>query len=182
MKRQNRKTKNKKTVSPAVAARPTVQSGNRNVSRRDFFVNALIYSASAAAVTGGGWYLFDIVDAEAKESDLTTLGNGVPAIVQIHDPNCPTCNALRREARDAACSFDDSELQFKVASLQTEAGRRLAARHGVGKITLLMFDGDGSMRIALPGMNQSEDLRPVFERHIARYGKGNDGANSVKTR
>lgn len=148
----------------------------RRSSRRDFLLNAAIYSGGAVALAGGSWYAFDAVAAQSRESDLSTLGNGVPAVVQIHDPNCPTCNRLRLEAREAACSFGEDRLQFRVASLMTDEGRALATRHRVGKITLLMFDGDGTMRTVLPGLNDAAHLAPVFQRHVDTYGQGSAGS------
>ena len=168
-----RRTKKPKISNPASA--PAVSAAvnkpvKRVMKRRDFLTNTVLYTGVGAVLAGGGWYFASTVAAEAKEGDLSTLGNGVPAIVQIHDPNCPTCNALRQEAREAGCSFSENELQFKVANLQTKEGRELAGRHGVGKITLLMFDGDGTMRLILPGPSRAENLKPVFKRHVAKYG------------
>ena len=185
MKRRNRKSRNPKKPSPAAttggaagggAGRETGGPARRRSSRRDFLVNAAIYSGGAVALAGGSWYAFDAVAAQSRESDLSTIGNGVPAIVQIHDPNCPTCNRLRMEAREAACAFGEDRLQFRVASLMTEEGRALATRHGVGKITLLMFDGDGTMRSVLPGLNDAAHLAPVFQRHVDTYGRGSVGS------
>ncbi len=39
--------------------------------------------------------------------DLSVIGKGVPTIVQIHDPNCPLCNQLRRNADAAAEKLGD---------------------------------------------------------------------------
>lgn len=167
MKRHNRKSKPAKKAPATAAAQPI----KKTMSRRDILVNSLIYTAGAAVIGGSGWYVLDIVAAEAKESDLSVVGNGVPVVVQIHDPSCPTCNALRSEAREAVCSFDESELQFRVANLQTKEGRDLADEYDVGKITLLMFDGSGTMRIALPGLKQAETLKPIFDRHVAQYSR-----------
>jgi hypothetical protein len=170
MKRRTKKSKISKLASAPAVPLAVDKQVKRGVNRRDFLTNSVLYAGVAAVLGGGGWYFASTVAAEAKEADLSTLGNGVPAIVQIHDPNCPTCNALRREAREAACSFGENELQFKVANLQTKEGRELAGRHGVGKITLLMFDGDGTMRLVLPGLSQAENLKPAFRRHVAKYG------------
>ncbi len=176
MKSQNRKTKRKKGTPAKAQTQERHEPAKERTTRRDFLTNSAIYTSGVAALAVGGWYVFDTVSASAAESDLSVIGNGVPTVVQIHDPNCPTCNALRREAREAVCEFDESELQFRVASLQTEDGLALARRHGAGKITLLMFDAKGSMTAALPGMNYAENLKPVFERHVGRYGNRKPGA------
>ena len=105
-----------------------------------------------------------------REHDLSLIGNGIPAVVQIHDPQCQRCVALQRETRDALCEFDESELQFLVANIRSEEGRALAAAHGVGHVTLLLFDASGQRRAVLAGSNESEYLAAAFRRHIARSG------------
>lgn len=167
MKRQRHKSKSKK--KPSDAAPAPAQPAKRPIGRRDFLGNTLIYTLGIGAVAGGGWYFGNMITASARETDLSTIGNGIPAIVQIHDPSCPTCTALQREAREAVCSLDDEKVQFLVANLNTEEGRRLATRHRVGKITLLLFDGEGNMRNVLAGPNSAENLKPVFASHAARY-------------
>ena len=168
MKRRKNKPKQKRKVADTQTT--DAPSAKRNLSRRDFLGNTAIYSVGAASIAGGGWYFANTIAVSAKESDLSMLGNGVPTVVQIHDPDCPTCNALRCEAREAVCAFEEEKLQFLVANLNTDEGRALANEHGVGKVTLLLFDGNGTKRLTLPGLNEAEHLKPVFERHIARYG------------
>ena len=102
--------------------------------------------------------------------DLTRIGNGTPTIVQIHDPQCSQCLALQREAWDALCDFEETEQQFLVANIRGDDGARLARRHGVGHVTLLLFDADGRHRSIMTGRQDSERLRDVFRRHLSRYG------------
>lgn len=167
MKRSKQKQKSKpKTSQQQVQDTPTPK-GNR----RDFLVNTAIYGTGAAVFLGSGAYFATGWIAAAGEGDISTLGNGVPAVVQLHDPNCPTCNQLRKEARDAACDFGECELQFRVINITSEEGRRLATANNTGNVTLLLMDGEGNVRNILPGMNEAENLKPVFERHARRYAK-----------
>jgi len=76
--------------------------------------------------------------------DLSVIGNGKPTVVQVHDPSCPSCRALKSNTQSALKRLD-SDLQYRIASLKTPEGRTLAHRHQVGKITLLIFDGDGEL-------------------------------------
>lgn len=124
----------------------------------------------AAVMGGGGWYLVQDVSATHREHDLSRIGNGTPAVVQIHDPQCPTCRALQRETRAALSDFEDGELQYLVANIRSAEGRQLAAAHNVGHVTLLLFDADGERRQVLVGSNTSEYLKAVFRRHIAQQG------------
>ena len=169
MKRQKHKPKSTKK-SPGTRT-DEKEPPKRKLTRRDFLGNSVMYSVGIAAVGGAGLYLANTMSVSAREGELSDIGNGVPTVVQIHDPSCPTCNALLCEAREATCGFEDDRLQFRVANLTTDEGYALAQEHGVGKITLLLFDGDGKMRLALPGMNEAANLAPAFERHVKRYGQ-----------
>lgn len=168
MKRQKNKPKSKNKSAETTAA--PQGTPKKKLSRRDFLGNSIMVSAGVAVVGGVGWYFAGTMGASARESVLSDIGNGVPTVVQIHDPSCPTCNALLCEVRDASGKFEETELQFRVANLKTDEGYALAREHGVGKITLLLFDGEGNKRLTLPGMNEAENLTPVFERHVKRFG------------
>ncbi len=111
----------------------------------------------------------DEVTATMAEHDLSKVGNGVPTIVQIHDPQCSRCVALQREARRALKNFDDAELQYLVANIRSGEGQKFAAAHGVGHITLLLFDGKGTRRDTLTGNYSEEYLSDLFRSHLDRY-------------
>jgi hypothetical protein len=139
-------------------------------TRRDLLGRIGSGALLAAALGGGGWYLVQDVSATIREQDLSQIGNGTPAVVQIHDPDCSLCAALQREARKALADFEDGELQFLVANIRSAEGKRLASAHGVGHVTLLLFDAKGRRRSILVGSNTSEDLKQAFRRHLARSG------------
>lgn len=120
----------------------------------------------AVGVGGLGWYVVSEVRAGIEEADLSKIGNGMPTIVQIHDPQCPVCQALQRETRDALERFEDGELQYLVANIRQDKGRRLADKHGVQHVTLLLFDGQGERREILTGPNTSDNLERIFRQHL----------------
>ena len=169
MKRKKRSSKpNKKpsAQSPTTAILP-----GKKTSRRGFFTT--FSNAALVTAIGGGfsWYLVDEVCATTREHDLTRIGNGVPTVVQIHDPQCSICAALQKEARDAVSNFDDTELQFLVANIRQDKGRALASKHGVQHITLLLLDGKGNKRSVLVGPNKSEYLTATFRGFVSRVPK-----------
>lgn len=125
-----------------------------------------------AVVGGSGWYLVEEVRATSREHDLSRLGNGIASVVQIHDPQCPTCRALQRETRDAIESFGPDEIQYLVANVRRDEGWAFARAHGVGHVTLLLFDGKGSHRDTLVGPNTAEALERVFRRHVKKSAGG----------
>lgn len=176
MKRQKAKPRKKSTQSTSgqtASGQPDVVDAKMTVprrSRREVLENLGIYGAIAAVVGGGGWYLIDDVMAKSAELDLSQIGNGIPTVVQIHDPECPRCRALQREARDAMADFDGNELQFLVANIRQADGRRLANLHGVGHVTLLLLDGEGNRQGVLVGENSSDNLAIAFRAHADSFG------------
>lgn len=174
MKRQKRRTTSKKKQGKISDAQPaeTTSSNKRARSRRDFLQNLGYGAVGLGVVGGGGWYFISTVQAGIAEQDLSRLGNGIPTVVQIHDPQCPRCRALQREAREALSELDSDEIQYLVANIRQPEGRALAAEHGVSHVTLLLFDGSGTRRGVLVGESSSEILLGEFRRLIRRAKSG----------
>ena len=170
MKRQKRKTTAKKKHASNTGVPPVEPSApkKKTLNRRDLLQNVGIGAVGAAVVGGGGWYLVSTVHAGIVEGDLSRIGNGIPTVVQIHDPGCPMCRALQREAREALEAFDEDEIQYVVANITQQDGRELASAHGVGHVTLLLFDGSGKRRGVLRGENTAEILEMEFRRLVQR--------------
>ena len=139
--------------------------------RRNFLRNLALCAVIAGLVSGGGWYVVRGVQAGIAEHDLSLLGNGVPTVVQVHDPQCPRCRALRQETRQAISQFEDGTIQYLVANIRQPQGRRFAARHRVGHITLLLFDGNGRRRGTLAGERKSDVLVNEFRKLIQTSGE-----------
>lgn len=165
---QKRKAKRpaKKQADISVSADP--RDAPTKTSRRDLLKKVRNGGLLALVAGGGGWYLVQDVRATIREHDLTQIGNGIPSVVQIHDPQCPQCLALQSETRDAMAAFDDGELQYLIADISRQDGRQLAAAHDVNHVTLLLFDAQGNRRDVLVGHNTSAYLEEIFRRHAAR--------------
>lgn len=153
------------TARPEAAGTPTA---DQSPSRRSFIRLARNGAIAAAVLAGGGWFAVGQVQAHYTRRDLTVIGNGIPTVVQIHDPTCPICTQLQKEMLQAAKAFSDEELQVRIAPISTAEGRSLAAQHGVSHATLLLFDGSGRVRRVLTGPNDRESLETSFKAHIAR--------------
>jgi hypothetical protein len=166
-KRNQRPSQKGDRISKAEAAAAGPEETRRGVMRK-----ARNWAIGLGVVGVGGWLGADYYTAMAAEHDLSRIGAGVPTVVQIHDPQCPTCAALMKQARAAMEGFQEDELQYVVANLRTESGAALAAAHGVGKITLLLFDGQGRMRQVLPGVRDSAALSAAFRAHLQQGASG----------
>lgn len=167
MKRQKKKPRhptvkqaNRSADAPVTGGHPTGRTVLGSLRRWGLF---------ALTLAAGAWYLVANVTATIAEHDLSRIGNGVPAVVQIHDPRCSSCVALQREAREAMEEFDNGELQYLVADINNPDGRNLATAHGVGNVTLLLFDGEGKRKRTLAGPNTSDILVHHFRSHRDRY-------------
>jgi len=164
MKKQKRRAKSYDTAAsksaPAKTAEPT--------TRRDTLRKIRNGGIALAGLGGGGWVAVQDVQATIQEHDLTRIGNGVPTVVQIHDPNCSLCLALQKETRAAIKEFDDGEIQFLVANIRDARGKKLATEHGVGHVTLLLFDGKGKRREIMRGSNDRAVLEPAFRQFVTQ--------------
>lgn len=115
------------------------------------------------ALGGIGWWAVSGVRAVAEEQDLSTLGTGLPSIVQIHDPSCSMCTELQRETREALECFDDAQILYKVANIRTSEGSAFSARLGLSHVTLVLMDGQGGVKDILQGVRKSDELKDAFE-------------------
>lgn len=157
------RTRNRKSGTSRSAAEEPVST---EVTRRRL-LGRLGYGALGVVVFGGaGLWGARHVQAINAEHDLSRLGQGIPVVVQVHDPKCPVCQSLQRQARKALRAFGEDEILYLVANIRTPDGDRFAARHGVPHVTLLLFDGQGNLHDILQGPREADALRPAFERLI----------------
>lgn len=169
---KRRKRKNKQPSEKSPLHGSSNQTKRKQPTRRGFLAWSRNWGVLCAAATVGGWYLISEVAATIAEHDLSRIGNGIPAVVQIHDPRCSLCVALQKEAREAMKEFGEEELQYLVANITNPDGRTLAAAYGVGNVTLLLFDGEGKRRRILSGSNTSDILKHYFRSHRDHYRAG----------
>lgn len=163
--------KPRQTAQKAVApTRPTpgAQGAVTALSRRNLLRQLRNGTIAVGVLSLGGWGLAHGYQLHVERYDLSVIGNGIPTVVQIHDPQCPTCRALQKETMRAARAFDDGALQIRVANIRGPEGRELADQYGVPHVTLLLFDAQGEMRQVLRGLHEQDDLRHQFQAHIAR--------------
>ena len=137
------------------------------LSRRNMLKRIRNGTLGIAALGATGWYVSSEVMADIREADLGRIGNGTPTVVQIHDPGCPTCRRLQRQARAALANFDDTELQYVVANIRQQKGKQLASKHGVQHVTLLLFDADGKRREIIRGVHSAATLQARFGELLA---------------
>lgn len=166
MKKQRKATH--KAGKAGVATSRSEHGGAVDGSRRRLLRHIRNGAIAAGVLSIGGWGLAHAYQTHVERHDLSVIGNGIPTVVQIHDPQCPICRALQKETLRAAGAFDDGALQVRVANIRSTEGRALADRHGVPHVTLLLFDGQGAMQQVLRGPQEADDLRHQFRAHLTR--------------
>lgn len=152
---------NKRKARQAEVAKTVAKSPDE--SRREFLVKMRNRAICVGGVAVAGYFGFAYYEATAAEYDLTRIGKGKPKVVQIHDPQCPRCSALQREARAAIDEMEGDDVCLLVANIRMEKGRNFAAAHGVGSITLVLMDGAGRVVDVLEGNRQRSELKRRFE-------------------
>jgi thioredoxin-related protein len=97
------------------------------------------------------------------EHDLSVIGNGIPTIVQIHDPGCQLCQQLKRNVDSLKGDYKD-KVNFKTANIKTTKGRRFAQQYGVPHVTLLFFNEKGLHINTLEGVTSSQRIKNAVDR------------------
>lgn len=98
--------------------------------------------------------------------DLSQIGQGVPAVVQVHDNTCPVCTELRGTVERIEGDFSDKTLLIRVADVHTEEGLAFAGRYTAARrATLLYIDGEGNLVNEISGAQGEAALRRTFREH-----------------
>lgn len=132
--------------------------------RRKRFLKAGAVVAFALLVIGATVTVIE--RQEERLHDLTAVGRGTPAVVQVHDINCPVCNELRATVDSISSDYDSEGLLIRVADVHSEAGLAFAARYtDARRATLLFIDGGGELVDVRSGHHDADTLRALFDRH-----------------
>ena len=131
-------------------------------TRRDVMGKLAWFGIGGIAILGvGGAFAMDFRNKMA-EADLARIGAGIPAIVQIHDPNCALCRDLQRETRAALKRFSDDELVYLVANIQTIDGADFQAQMGLPNVSLVLFNAAGDRIAHVQGVTPRAELEQTF--------------------
>lgn len=157
-------TRKKKQAAVAQAA------ASEGITRRDV-MRGVGFGALGVAVAGGSVYAGTRMYRDYMfEHDLSRIGKGKPAVVQVHDPQCSSCLALQNETRRAMKQFGECDVIYVVADITQPEGQVFARRHAVQHVTLVLMDGRGEVTQVLPGFRQRAELEPVLAAHFEVHG------------
>jgi len=163
MKKSNKRPRKTKRKGAASAAPAPAKVDRRSVLSR--FGTIALFGVAVAAV---GFWGVRAVQASVAERDLTRVGTGTPAIVQVHDINCSTCIVLQQQTRTAMDALGDDAPTYLIADLNSDNGLAFAAQYGAGQTTLLLFDDDGNLTRRVVGVTPPDQLEMMFRTLIAQ--------------
>lgn len=156
--KSTRSTNRKHRQNEALNAQSGAEQG-----RRKFLRLARNLGIGAVLLGGTGYVFANNFASMRHEHDLTRVGNGLPTIVQVHDPQCSLCRSLQAETREALAMFEEGQLDYVIANIRTDKGKGFATRHGVPHVTLLLFDSRGELKEVLQGQRGQYELRKHFQ-------------------
>lgn len=164
------KGKSRKSASGShtTAARKREQKAARADKRKlKRTIGSVAIAALVLALGTGVLYASNLRGDRAR--DLSEIGSGVPAVVQVHDVTCPVCSELRSTVRRIQSDFSDSELLIRIADIHTDEGLAFAERYTTARRqTLLFIDASGELLYAQVGLQDESDLRQAFEQHAVQ--------------
>lgn len=150
-------SKRKRAKSRPAAAAPVYKMSTRKMAMIALGVIALLLAAVS----------INAYEAEQQElHDLTVVGEGKPVIVQIHDPNCPTCRRLKKAVSGTLGS--DKSVLYRLANIKTAEGKALQNKYSVPHVTLLFFDAKGSHVHTTTGLQTSMEIDSAIKRYFPR--------------
>jgi len=160
------KQKNKKLQAKR---RKSVQVAQQEPTRRD--VLGLVKKAALAVPVLGavGYFSVTSVQASLAEADLTRIADGLPSVVQIHDPQCSLCQTLQKQTRRVLRGMPDESYTYLVADIKTQAGLAFATRFRATHVTLLLFDARGEMMEVVRGPIALSELSRIITVHMDKY-------------
>lgn len=118
-----------------------------------FLIAVPVVGVASAAI-----HRYDVQNKERH--DLSPIGQGLPVVVQVHDPSCPSCKRLMSNTKKAL--KDQDKIVYRIADLTTGKGAVFARKHKAGKVTLIMFDKNGKSVDRIEGVMDIADLTKRF--------------------
>jgi thiol-disulfide isomerase/thioredoxin len=163
------KKRRAKSKSKQAATKASAQTAGASTSALAFLTSMTRRRLVTTAV-GIVALLLAAVSIHAYESgqqelhDLGVIGQGVPVIVQIHDPNCPTCRRLKKLVTEALESNDS--VLYRLANIRTDEGKALQNKYSVPHVTLLYFNAEGRHVHTTTGLQSPTQVRRAVNRYF----------------
>lgn len=93
--------------------------------------------------------------------NLTTIGQGLPAVVQVYDDNSVRSHELMEAFNKIRDDFD-GRVEFLLADLSLPAGQRFAQQYNAQAMTIVFFAADGTVLHTLSAPQKPAQLRDAI--------------------
>lgn len=147
--------KRKRSNKPS-SAKTRIASGKAIMTRRNAL--RLLVAVPFVGTVGAAIHKWDVDTRERH--DLSVIGTGTPAIVQIHDPSCQPCRRLMANTKKAIDGGDS--VLYRIADITTREGKQFQLKHNGQKVTLLLFNSKGRLVDTVRGVTPVENLKHRF--------------------
>jgi len=94
--------------------------------------------------------------------DLSRIGQGVPAVVLMHDRNSVKSQGLMELLNKIRPDYA-GRIEFLAVDIDSQEGRTFSRQQAVGAVVLLCFDARGGRRALLDQTVDAKTLRSVLE-------------------
>jgi hypothetical protein len=142
-----------------------MEKNSRPVSRMPRGAKALITIAVMVAATA---LIYTQLPKGALSTDLSRIGQGVPALVVARDINYVAGGEVMDLMNDMRPHYGD-RLEFLVAHLGRPEGQDFARRLGARDGTVVLFAGDGSRLATLHAPKTEAEIRGALEAFNIHY-------------
>lgn len=96
-------------------------------------------------------------------TDLSQVGNGHYAVVQIFNKNFVQSEELMDTVNEVRADYERRGVNFLVADVGTDAGRAFARAHGALSATALIFDPSGKLVATVQDVNHAAALTGALD-------------------
>lgn len=103
-------------------------------------------------------------------TDLTQVGNGHYAVVQIFDKNTVQSEELMDTVNKVRRDYEKRGVEFLVADMGTDPGRSFAQSHGAQSATALIFGPRGRLLTTFMRFNDAAALTAAIDHAVSAGG------------
>jgi hypothetical protein len=128
-----------------------------NIAQTRLWPKLLAIVIIVIAITIAIWNL-----PQGYNTDLTLIGKGKPAAVQVFDPNS-TSSLEMMDAVNRVRGDYKGRVEFLLADLNSEAGKSFAATQGVSPSTLILFGPDGTRLNVVATKQDADSLKTLLK-------------------
>ena len=123
-------------------------------------------TAMVLAVLAGVAYVVSLLAVRPMSTDLSTIGQGRPALVLVYENFSPgSADALDR-LKQVRADYE-ADMVFLVADLGTPDGRAFASRFGLSEGQALILQADGEPRRATTIPADEQRVRDRLDQELA---------------